>query len=182
MSSLLHLDMSFLPTAKEIVRWVCSLNLNEKFNQFTQLLCFSTLWKLWEVRHNKIFQGQLMDYRSCIWRIRTSVIRAYYLLRGRGALHSWQQGVLHLFNIRNSFTGAATHREVWWVPPSPGWHKVNCDGVVRGSSGLASCGGVFRNSRAFTRGSFAQPLGIQLSLYAEIMGFIISVEIAIVKG
>lgn len=63
----------------------------------------------------------------------------------------------------------------------PGWHKANIDGASRGAPGQSSCGCIFRNFRAFVRGSFAMSLGHQYLLYAEMMGFIIAIKIACVK-
>lgn len=50
------------------------------------------------------------------------------------------------------------------------------------SYGMASCGGIFRNYRGFSRGCFACPLGIKSAFYAEFMNFICTVEIALHKG
>lgn len=36
--------------------------------------------------------------------------------------------------------------------------------------------------RGYVKGSFANPLGVQNALYAEIVGFILVVELAFVKG
>ncbi|KAK8589330.1 hypothetical protein V6N12_023730 [Hibiscus sabdariffa] len=35
--------------------------------------------------------------------------------------------------------------QVRWKVPSPGWHKLNSNGAVKGVLGLASCGGVVRS-------------------------------------
>lgn len=59
---------------------------------------------------------------------------------------------------------------------------VIVDGVVLGNPGNATCGGVFRRYKGFVDGSFALPLGVQTPLFAEIMGFRKTGELATVKG
>lgn len=47
---------------------------------------------------------------------------------------------------------APTILQVQWQKPPPGWIKCNTDGSALGAPGLATCGGVFRNSRGFVQG------------------------------
>lgn len=46
--------------------------------------------------------------------------------------------------------------EVVWRLPSLSWTKVNTDGSSMSHLGQSSCGGIFRNSRAFVHGCFVQ--------------------------
>ena len=60
--------------------------------------------------------------------------------------------------------------------------KVNIDGAARGCPGFTTCAGIFRGSRSEYIGSFSSFLGVQKSLYAEVMGAILAIEIAWSKG
>lgn len=63
--------------------------------------------------------------------------------------------------------------QVKWCCPPIGWHKCNTDGAAAG---------VFRNNRGFLRGSFVKPLGQCCALHAELMAFVLAVEIASKKN
>jgi hypothetical protein len=49
--------------------------------------------------------------------------------------------------------------EVLWHPPIHSWIKCNIDGASLGSSGLAACGGIFRNWKGDSLGCFAYNTG-----------------------
>lgn len=89
---------------------------------------------------------------------------------------------MQVFNVKTRFKGTTIAKEVLWLRPQPGWTKVNCDGAAFGQPGMASSGGVFRMYRGFSRGSFALPLGVQTSIFAELMGLIVAVELADIEG
>lgn len=68
--------------------------------------------------------------------------------------------------------------QVVWNFPEIGWIKVNTDGTSTGSPGFTACAGILKDSRGEYIGSFSAYLGIQNSLYAEIMGAILAIELA----
>ena len=55
---------------------------------------------------------------------------------------------------------------------------MNIDGAVRGVPGHSDCGRIFRNCKGFSKGYFSLYLSTKLTFEAEIIGFIIAVEIA----
>jgi ribonuclease HI len=58
------------------------------------------------------------------------------------------------------------------------WIKCNIDGASSGNPGIASCGGVFRNSDSEFISAFAEPLGVGSSYFAEMSGALRAIEIA----
>lgn len=90
--------------------------------------------------------------------------------------------LLRYFRVKLRYNEAKTVKVVRFVRPPPSWTKVNIDGVACGQPGEASHGGIFRMSRGFVKGSFATPLGVQTAIYVEVMGFIVVVELATLKG
>jgi len=56
--------------------------------------------------------------------------------------------------------------------------KVNTNGAARGCPGLAACAGIFRGSRGEYISSLFSFLRVQKSLYAEVMGAILAIELA----
>ncbi|KAK2634579.1 hypothetical protein Ddye_029371 [Dipteronia dyeriana] len=64
------------------------------------------------------------------------------------------------------------------LPLTPGWIKVNTDGVVMGSPGVGGCGGIFRNCKAFVKGFFAIPLGLVFTVEAELLAALLTIKFA----
>lgn len=62
------------------------------------------------------------------------------------------------------------------------WIKCNSDGVAKGSPGIASCGGIFLDYKAAVIDCFAANLGVTTSLFAELNGVILAIEIAEDRG
>jgi len=56
--------------------------------------------------------------------------------------------------------------------------KVNTNGAARGCPGLSACAGIFRGCKDEYIGSFSSFLEVQKSLYAEIVGAILAIELA----
>ena len=86
--------------------------------------------------------------------------------------------ILHSICVSGNRSCSPSIIEVSWNLPPPGWLKVNIDGSAKGTPGHSGCGGIFRNSRGFVKGCFASYVGISFAFEAEIMGFILAVEIA----
>jgi len=65
---------------------------------------------------------------------------------------------------------------VRWEFPSPGWVKINTDGVARGYPGFATCGCIFRESMREFIGAFSTFLEVQTAMVAEFYGVIHAME------
>ncbi|XP_019430034.1 PREDICTED: uncharacterized protein LOC109337509 [Lupinus angustifolius] len=72
--------------------------------------------------------------------------------------------------------------DVIWYPPPFGWIKVNTDGAAHGSPGHSGGGGIFRNHNGLFLARFANYLGIQNALYAELHSAIKAVDLACKNG
>lgn len=70
--------------------------------------------------------------------------------------------------------------EVYWLPPPPGWIKLNTDGLS--NSTTAATGGVFRNSRGLVLGCFCMSIGQHTAFYAEMLALIQGLTMAKKKG
>jgi len=77
---------------------------------------------------------------------------------------------LKAFNCKINPPRYNTIKEVIWHPSVFHWIKCNCDRVASGSSGLSSCGGVFRNNQALFLVRFSEGMGIGNSLLAGLSG------------
>ncbi|PNY17703.1 ribonuclease H [Trifolium pratense] len=86
--------------------------------------------------------------------------------------------ILKAFKVHLHPPKAPTIKDIIWQPPTHFWVKCNSDGAALGAPGLASCGGLFRNSSAEFLGAFAENLGVNNALYAELVGAMKAIEIA----
>lgn len=59
---------------------------------------------------------------------------------------------------------------------------MNIDGAAMGQQEEAAYGEIFRIYQGLPKGCFALPLRIQSAFFAELMGFIVAVELAELKG
>lgn len=62
------------------------------------------------------------------------------------------------------------------------WFKCNTDGAAKGATGMAACGGIFRDKNAAVIGCFAYNIGNSFAFHAEIVDIITAVELAHQKG
>nr|KYP66990.1 Putative ribonuclease H protein At1g65750 family [Cajanus cajan] len=68
--------------------------------------------------------------------------------------------------------------EVRWIPPSTCWIKCNTDGAFSTFSSLATCGIIFRDSRANMVGCLAESVVAKSALEVEVLVVIQAVQIA----
>jgi hypothetical protein len=90
--------------------------------------------------------------------------------------------VLKHFNVNIHNPKAPVIKEVLWCPPLINWHKCNTDGASLGSTGVSSCGGIFRDHAANFLSCFAEPLSISSSYQAELSGAMRAIKIAYQKN
>jgi hypothetical protein len=67
-------------------------------------------------------------------------------------------------------------KQVNWIMSPSCWVKCNTDGASRGSSGISSWGGIFKDHHGTFLGAFSSNIGVATSLYAEICTVIYAIE------
>lgn len=182
LSDLFHFDFTNFSSTLDLIRWACRQRNKDGIGQLRKLSVLSTFWMLWKYRNYRIFEGKITLQQSAIEGLRRQITKSAFLVKGKIRNNQEELLILKFFGVHPTFVRAKELKGVNWVLPPPSWIKVNTDGSARGNPGEAACGGIFRMSRGFVKGLFALPLGIQTSLFAEIMGFITAVEIASKKG
>lgn len=86
--------------------------------------------------------------------------------------------VLKYFNIQTREGMAVSFIELIWQVPFTNWCKVNIDGATKDCFGLASCASIVRGSHVEYVSSFKSFLGVQTSIYPELVGVIYVLEYA----
>jgi len=84
--------------------------------------------------------------------------------------------VIKFFGINTRTVKVFRPFPIKWKFPSPGWVKINTDGVVRGYLGFATCGSIFHESMKEFIGAFPAFLEVQTTMVAEFYGVIYAME------
>jgi len=89
---------------------------------------------------------------------------------------------LKLFYITTHCWTEISAIQVIWEFPHINWVKVNTNGAARECLGFLACVGIFCDSRGEYIDSFFSFLGVQKSLYVEVIGVILAIELGWSKG
>ncbi|CAJ2678215.1 unnamed protein product [Trifolium pratense] len=133
---------------------------------------------IWYARNQGRFNDKIIPWKSAIaWIISCSSLTGNRTkLVYRSSMQDFM--ILKAFKVHLHPPKAPTIKDIIWQPPTHFWVKCNSDGAALGTPGLASCGGLFRNSSAEFLGAFAENLGVNNALYAELVGAMKAIEIA----
>ena len=119
-------------------------------SQWSMLFSFA-IWMLWKSRNQVVFTGKAQN--------------PYLLIEIENHVTEFMYCV--------SSPRCSVPRVVVacrWEKPPEGWMKLNSDGCAAGSSGLAGCGGVVRDSHGNWVTGFSRHIGIINSFVAEQWG------------
>lgn len=112
----------------------------------------ATLWCVWKRRNALVFQNG-SEPAGRVW------LRASHM--GSGIEKAYVK-----------FANQVPKQATWvkWQKPPFGWYVLNTDGAVKHETGLASAGGLIRDSNGVWISGFAMKVGITDSLSAELWG------------
>lgn len=178
MSQLLQVNLSSFSDVLQLIGWACKQNQKYIVGQLRLSCILHGIWAIWNCRNPVIFEHKITTQQQSIAYVRRLVTQAAFMRSGitRNVISEIQ--LCTFFKAKIKFAGGFTVKEVRVYKPQPRWTKVNIDGSALGQPGKASCGGIFTMSRGFSKGCFAMPLATQTSMYAELMGFVIAIELA----
>lgn len=146
---LLTLDLSFIPSLTEMIRWCTKRNFKDQFNQVVQSLIYNTIWELWKTRNLVIFEGRKLPAERCFRKVKMAVMNLAFLFKGTLNNSIYSAMFIRSLKVNPRYAGSQIFSELTWVCPPPGWHKYNVDGATKGMPGEATSAGVFRNYRGF---------------------------------
>ena len=138
------------------------------------------LWNTWKERNNRVFQNSEQPMQV-IWQKSIENMRETILVES-WTDEDWQtQGfesqILEYLNLKLQMLhlGLWKYRppnqslEEHWLPPQPGFIKINYDGASKGNPGQAGSGGIFCNSQGAVCRFYALDLGHTTNNKAELM-------------
>ncbi|CAK8576871.1 unnamed protein product [Lathyrus sativus] len=137
---------------------------------------------IWRARNQAQFQNRFIPWRTTCSSIYATSQLAGNSFKGASSMDIGDFQVLKKFSISINPVNPKMCVEVIWNPPPNGWIKVNIDGASGGDPINAACGGIFRDHFGNHIESFACNLGPVNSLFAELMGAILAIEHALVRG
>ena len=140
-----------------------------------------SIWMIWRMRNHARFQENI----SICSAIQT--VKGFIRVTGSSSRkHMHNDTVdfsyLKVFYIITCLRKEISPIQVIWEFPHINWVKVNTDGIARGCPSFSACVGIFRGSKGEYIGSFSSFLGVQKSLYVDVMGVILAIELAWSKG
>jgi len=138
----------------------------------------NTVNAIWFARNQKRFNNKTIHWRSSIAKILADANLSGNLTSKTSSSAISDFVILKTFNVNIHPPKAPSIIEVLWQPPIFDWIKCNCDGAAIGLSGLAGCGGIFRNNQADHLISFAVKVENGNALKAELTGALTAIEIA----
>lgn len=174
----LHVDSSSLQS----ILIICNGNWSSQVKDIIVAAIVNIVWVIWFCRNKLRFDGKRISYEAAINMIHANISLAGNLSSGHMSSNIQELAILKRFSVAGKLSSAPKIKEVNWYPPNRTWIKVNSDGAAKGSPGPAACGGIFRDSNSAILGCFACNIGPQNSLFAELMGAIIAIEVAHKRG
>nr|POE59880.1 putative ribonuclease h protein [Quercus suber] len=107
------------------------------------------LWNLWLQRNNKAFRQQSLN---------PNLVQVVEMLTRE-----------LMYCVLEPDTGKESLlQQVQWLKPAVGWHKLNTDGSVVSSCGMAGCGGLLRDCAGQWIVGFAKSISSSSSIAAEL--------------
>ena len=107
------------------------------------------LWNLWLQQNRKAFEQQPANLKL----VQVVEMQSRELLY---CVLETNTGVVRLL------------KQIQWLKPPEGWHKLNIDGSVVGSNGQSGCGGLLRDCIGQWVGGFAKSISVCSSIAAKL--------------
>lgn len=148
---------------------LCNQSWSMQLKDIISATIINCIWIIWFSRNKLKFEDKRITIRATI-----SIIKASIILSGNLAKHTIYSSteeakIIELFGIKGHPGKAPSMIGVDWIPPIPGWIKVNTDGASKGSPGHASAGSIFRDKSGAILRCFAEFYGFQDSFSAELL-------------
>ena len=134
-----------------------------------------SIWMIWRVRNHAKFQENI----SICSAIQT--IKGFIKMMGNSSRKHMRNDIVDFTYLK--FFYITTRRQKEISPIQVIWEfPYITDSAARGCPGFSACVGIFRGSSGEYIVSFSSFLGVQKSLYVEVMGVILAIEFAWSKG
>ena len=179
---ILNLNLDLQGGFNALLVQVMRLQLSPSLKAVVKAIVMAISWSIWEARNKLIFEGRRPYISGLISLIWTSIHELKYFKLSGFYGNQKELQIAMFFQLPCSFKQRMRVKEVHWVPPLPGWVKVNVDGSAKGAPGGIVSAGVFRTCRGFVKGCFVADMGVGYALEAEIWAVIIAIEVAFHKG
>ncbi|XP_019158195.1 PREDICTED: uncharacterized protein LOC109154910 [Ipomoea nil] len=122
------------------------------------------LWLIWKARNNLIFNNKAESHvRILNTALSMAKEATEYIVKHVGVMHGYWKWVR-------------------WEPPQPGWLKLNTDGAMKSSTGIASAGGVIRDEHGRWVKGFSTKVGATDSFSAELWGLREGLRLCLSEG
>ena len=140
------------------------------------------VWSIWDYCNKSKFQNQKPNFLRASMAIEASTRLVWDLTSSSMPPSIYEFSKLKAFNVCCHPRKLQVIKQVRWHPPLAEYIKCNTNEATKGSLGVASCPGIFRNHHTSIVGCFTSFLGIKHALFGEISTAITTIKIVHEKG
>ncbi|KAF9605181.1 hypothetical protein IFM89_014294 [Coptis chinensis] len=137
---------------------------------------------IWKVRNRAHFEGRTPTLQYCFNQIRKEIHIAATLSTAHTHNSLQELEITRTWGLSMRPTTAPRVQQGIWLPPAYGQIKINTDGAAKGNPGQAGYGSAFKDQDGNFLLIRGKGLDEATSFWAESIGILESVEIAIEKG
>ncbi|CAA0816163.1 Polynucleotidyl transferase- ribonuclease H-like superfamily protein [Striga hermonthica] len=123
-----------------------------------------TIWRIWHGRNCHIFRNEEFHVGNRLREVNMHVMGI-------------KAAILHGEKILGDSTTRVS-RMIRWIAPPEGWFKMNSDGAFNASTGMATAGGLIRNSYGQWVRGFTMNIGFTTVAGAELWGLFQGLRLA----
>ena len=134
---------------------------------------------IWYARNQSIFEDRTISLSISLATVWSGMREANNIQKGTMKNSVEDVSILRKLGVQGLPSKAPNIIAVHWLPPPPGWIKINTNGAANGNPSFAGCGGVFRSHRGFFKGGFASPIGMAFAFEAELLAVIKAIDYAL---
>lgn len=176
------IDIQIDSSSLDSVLQVCFISWSSQVQDVLLAAISYVFWSIWLCINNLRFESKKIPFENALNLVKADTSLSGSLSAGSMAANISEFMILKRFSIKGKPPKPSLIKKVNWYPPKCYWIKCNTDGAVKGSPGLAACGGIFKDRSAAILGCFAHNLCVSFALHAELYGAILAIEIAFRKG
>ncbi|XP_045802493.1 uncharacterized protein LOC123896099 [Trifolium pratense] len=161
---------------------ICNKGWSPQLHDLIIAAIVNILWKVWKCRNNVRFNDIYPYFSRDMIYVKSLIHQTAHYSKGHMYSSIKEFSILKHFGVDCHPPPPPSNKQVNWIMPPSFWVKCNTDGASRGSPGISSCGGIFRDHLGTFLGAFSANIGVATSLYAEICAAIYAIEFASAKG
>ncbi|KAI5434431.1 hypothetical protein KIW84_021320 [Lathyrus oleraceus] len=142
------------------------------------ILTTKVAYKFKQARNRLRFNNIMTHWKTTFNAIIAEVSRLGNVSLKIGFIAMFDSNIVNGFNVKLNPPKSCIVKDFLWHPPILSWVKCNTDGASVGVSGVAACGGIYRDHSGNHLGRFSMSIGVGNALMTELTTATMTIEIA----